>query len=43
LKDAEIGFAEMNSVRMMRGISNIEACHRILVVPPKAVINPEKA
>ena len=34
--DAEIG------LRIVRGISNIQACYPILVVPPSAIINPEK-
>jgi hypothetical protein len=29
---AEIGFAEMNSVKIIRGISNIQACYTILIV-----------
>ena len=43
LKDAEIGFAEMNSVRIIRGIFNKKGCNPILVVPPNAIINPKKA
>ena len=37
LKEAEIGFAEMYSVRVriMRGISNVQASNPIRVVPPK--------
>jgi hypothetical protein len=41
--DAEIGFAEINSVRIVRGISNMPACNHILVVPQNAVINPKNA
>ena len=43
LKDAEIGFAEINSVRLRRGISNIQACNPILVVPPNAIMNHKKS
>jgi hypothetical protein len=46
LKDAEIGFAEINSVRITRGILNIQACNPIIVVPPNATLkntNPKKA
>ena len=43
LKHAEIGFVEMNSVRRIRGISNIQACNPILVVPPNIIINSKKA
>ena len=43
LKDAEIGYADINSVRIIRGIFNIQACNPILVVPLSAIINPEKA
>jgi hypothetical protein len=43
LKDAEIVFSEMNSVRIIRGIYNIQACNPILVVPPNAIINPKKS
>ena len=32
LKHAEMGFAEMNSVRIIRGISTIEECNPILIV-----------
>ena len=41
LKDADIGFAEMNSLRILRGISNIPACNPIIVVPPNAINNPK--
>ena len=43
LKDADIGFAEINSARIIRGISNIHACNPILVVYPNAIIYPKKA
>ena len=33
LKDAEIGFAEMNSVRIIRGIFYISACNPISSTP----------
>ena len=42
-KDVEIVFAEMNSVRVIRGISNIQTCNLILAVPPNAIINPKTA
>ena len=42
LKDAEIVFTEMSSVRIIRGIANTQACNYILVVPPNAIINPKK-
>ena len=42
-EDAEIGFVEISSLRIKRRISNIEACNRILVVPPNAVIHPKKS
>ena len=41
LKDAEIGFAEINSVRIIRGILNIHTCNPILVVPPNASSTPK--
>ena len=37
MKDAEISFEEMNSVRIIRGILNIQAYNPILVVPPNAI------
>ena len=43
LRDVEIGFVKMNSVRIIRGIFNIQACNPIVVVPPNAIINPKKA
>ena len=43
LKDAEIGFAEINSVRIIRGISNIQACNPSLVVLPNVIINPKRS
>ena len=42
LKDAEIGFAENNSVRILRGLFNIQACNTILIVPQYAIINKQK-
>jgi hypothetical protein len=42
LKEAEIGFAEMNSVRIIRGITNIQPSSPILVVPPNAIFNAKK-
>ena len=42
-KDAEIRFAEINSARIKKGISSIQACNPILVVPPNSIINPKKA
>ena len=36
------GFAEMNRVRIIRGISKIQACNPILVIPPNAIIIPKK-
>ena len=33
----------MNIVRIKRGISNIQECNPILLVPPNAIINPKKA
>ena len=42
-KNAEIGFAEINSVRIIRGIVNIQTCNPILVIPLNAIINPKKA
>jgi hypothetical protein len=42
-KDSYVGFAEINSVRIMRGISNIQVCSPIPVVPPNAIIYPKKA
>ena len=38
LKDVEIGFAEMNSVGIIRGILYIQACKPFLVVPPNVII-----
>ena len=42
LKDAEIGFAKNNSVRILRGLFNIQACNTILIVPQYAIINHKK-
>ena len=46
-KQAEIGFAEKNSVRIIRGIFNIQALffifNPIQVLPPYAITNPNKA
>ena len=41
LKDAEFGFAEMNSVRVTSGIPNIKACNPLLVLQ-NAIINTKK-
>jgi hypothetical protein len=43
LKEAGIGFAEMNSVEIIRVIFNTQACNRIPVVPKNSIINPKKA
>jgi hypothetical protein len=43
LEDAEIGFAEINTVGIIRGISDLPACNPILVVSPNAIINPKIA
>ena len=42
-KDAEIGFAEIDSVTIIRGICHTQACKPILVLPPNAIINLKKA
>jgi hypothetical protein len=42
LKDAEIGFAEINGLRVIRSISNLQACKPILVVPLNAIMNSLK-
>jgi hypothetical protein len=41
--NAQIVFAEMNSLRIIGGISNIQACNPIQIVALNAIINPKKA
>ena len=38
----KFGFAEINSVRIIRGIFDLHACSPTLVVSPNAIINPKK-
>ena len=42
LKDAEIGFAEMNNVGIIKGTSIIPACNPNLVVPQMQLLPPNK-
>ena len=42
-KDAKKNFAEINSVRIIKGNTIIQACNPILGAPSNAIINPKKA